>query len=134
MILFYKLAPVRILTNGAPASPDFLPRGWEGLSDPVLVQSLTGYPLWVNRAALEARSDPDWSLQAPTRPGTYRWRKNYQWEPITRDVKVASPSSEWAGQLVTFAHRYGHEVPLNRLEGGGSEWFGVDLISGGFQK
>ena len=131
MNLFYKNAPVRILA-GKPSDQSFLPRGWEGLKDPVLVANSTDYPLWVDRSALEQRADPEWTLQAPKLPGRYRWRKNWQWEPVERDVRLAS-HGDFAGQLVTFSHRYGHEVPLNRLENGGSEWFAPDLLAGGIK-
>lgn len=118
MHLFYKLAPVRILAT-------------QHKSSAVLIQFVDRNVFWVDRAELEERRDPDWSLLAPTRAGTYRWRKSFSWEPVERVVTVAPASSEYAGQLVTFAHRYGHEVPLNRLEAGGSEWCGADLLSGG---
>lgn len=72
----------------------------------------------------------DYILQDPTRPGTYRWRKNYQWEPVTRDVRVAT-AGEFEGQLVTFSNRLGREVPLRWLQAGGSEWHAEDLRKNG---
>lgn len=131
MSLFYKNIPVRIIAE-KPADPSFLPRGWEGLKDPVLVANSTEYPAWVNRSALERRADPEWTLNAPKLPGSYRWRKNYQWEPVIREVRLAR-EGDFAGHLVTFSHRFGHEVPLKHLENGGSEWFAADLLSGGLR-
>ena len=131
MHLFYKNAPVRILAE-KPADPSFLPRGWEGLEDPVLVANSTDYPLWVRRAALEVRQEPEWTLNAPKAAGLYRWRKNYQWEPITREVRLAQ-SGDYAGQLIVFSSRIGHDVPLKFLENGGSEWFAADLLNGGIK-
>ncbi|NBW15028.1 MAG: hypothetical protein EBR82_44210 [Caulobacteraceae bacterium] len=132
MSLFYKNAPVQILA-GAPADPDFLPRGWEGLEDPVLIANSTGYPLWVNRSALERRDDPEWTLNPPKVAGLYRWRKNWQWEPIAREVRLAQ-HGDFVGQLVTYSNRVGRDVPIKHLENGGSEWFAADILTGGIQR
>ena len=66
----------------------------------------------------------------PTKPGRYCWRKNYQWEPVERDVLLAT-SGEFEGQLVTFSHRLGREVPLKWLHASGSEWLAEDLRRNG---
>lgn len=66
----------------------------------------------------------------PTKPGVYRWRKNYQWDDVTREVRVA-PAGEFEGQLVTFSNRLGREVPLRWLQAGGSEWHVEDLRKNG---
>ena len=64
----------------------------------------------------------DYIPNDPTKPGVYRWRKNYQWEPITREVRL-----DIDNQLVTHSERFGHDVPLKWLQAGGSEWHVEDL-------
>lgn len=116
-------APVRIIANNAPVDAGFLPRGWDGLKDPVLVAASTGYPSWVERSALTPA--PEWSFAAPTKPGRYHWRKNYQWEPIVREVR------EVDGELRTYSERFVQWVPLKHLEAYGSEWLVADVVAGG---
>jgi hypothetical protein len=56
-----------------------------------------------------------WTETLPTAAGRYLWRKNYQWEPIERDVYF----SEVRGCLVCWSSRYEQAVPLIQLYG---EW------------
>jgi hypothetical protein len=58
--------------------------------------------------------DAGWTAKDPTEVGTYVWRKNYQWQEVTREVR-----RNLEGVLVTYAHRYEQWLPLNRI---GGEW------------
>jgi hypothetical protein len=63
--------------------------------------------------------DVNWVTIDPTAPGFYSWRKNWQWEPVTREVRVR----EEDGVLITYSNRYVQWLPLNRV---GGEWQTVD--------
>ena len=66
--------------------------------------------------------DREWTLQLPTKAGSFTWRKNYQWEPIVREVLLVD------GVLVAWSSSYEQYLPLVRLPG---EWFLPDLIAQG---
>jgi hypothetical protein len=68
------------------------------------------------------RNDELWTLQKPTKPGFYRWRKDRKWEAIEREVKQRAD-----GVLVVFSSRLENWVPLIVLDCGGSEWFIADI-------
>ncbi len=63
--------------------------------------------------------DPEWTHTLPTTAGRYHWRKNYQWEPIERDVYLRD------GVLVAWSSSYEQALPLIRLPG---EWSVADIL------
>lgn len=52
-----------------------------------------------------------WRPTPPPLPGTYRWRRTWQWEDIEREI----PASRRI-----YSERYCQEVPVESL---GGEWF-----------
>jgi len=71
-----------------------------------------------------AQTDRQWVDTPPKKPGRIQWRKNYQWEPITRDCFVR----ESDGKLVAWSSSYEQLLPVERLYG---EWYLPDLINTG---
>jgi hypothetical protein len=64
-------------------------------------------------------NDQDWHHTPPKAPGTYWWRKSWQWEPIERRVFVGAE-----GVLCVASHRYSDQTPLPVI---GGEWFRPQL-------
>lgn len=60
--------------------------------------------------------NPEWHTEPPNTAGTYIWRRNYQWEPVEREVN----SDLVNDRLTTFSHRYAQEVLLPAV---GGDWF-----------
>lgn len=72
----------------------------------------------------QAQTDREWVSTLPTKPGKIKWRKNHQWEEITRVVYVR----ESDGKLVAWSSSYEQALPVERLYG---EWYLPDLIKTG---
>lgn len=70
-------------------------------------------------------ADDQWSEAKPTRPGRYLWRKDRKWDPIERNVVLKD------GVLCVHSARFEQLVPLDRLDGGGSEWYVPHVQKGG---
>lgn len=54
---------------------------------------------------------PQWRPVPPSTPGTYPWRRSWQWEDIEREI--ALDGTVWS-------HRYEQRVPADKV---GGEWF-----------
>jgi len=61
-------------------------------------------------------TDFQWHLDPPAHAGTFIWRRNYQWEPVEREVDSDTVNN----LLTTYSHRYAQQVLLPAV---GGEWF-----------